>query len=91
MQPEIVAPNAAESRYFVNVEGVEHPWTGDTITTEQIRLLGNIPASQSVIEEEPDGTERTLGDHEIVHVKPGHRWGRAPKYRRGGEAWPWPK
>lgn len=70
-------------KYFVNVEGTEYPWEKETITTQEIRILGNIPPDISVIEELPDGTERTLSEGETITVQPGHRYGRAPKYRRG--------
>lgn len=70
-------------KFFVNIEGTEYPWDGETITTQEIRALGNLPPELPVIEEAPDGTERTLGENEVVTIKPGHRHGRAPKYRRG--------
>lgn len=70
-------------KFFVNVEDTEYPWDKNTITVPDIRNLGKIPADQQIIEEAPDGTERTLAESEIVTLKPGHRLGRAPKYRRG--------
>lgn len=70
-------------KYFVNIEGTEHPWYKETITTEEIRILGNLPQNLPVVEEFPDGTERTLTPGEIVYLKPGHRFGRAPKFKRG--------
>jgi hypothetical protein len=73
----------AGQKYFVNIEGVEYPWDKDTITVAEIRTLGNIPADQGIIEEEPDGSERTLSDNETITLKPGHRIGRAARYRRG--------
>ena len=73
----------AGKKFFVNVEGTEYPWDKDTITTSEIRTLGNLPADLPVIEEQPDGTERTLGQNEVIDLKPGHRFGRAPKFKRG--------
>ncbi len=70
-------------KFFVNIEGTEYPWDKDTITTQEIRTLGNLPADQPVVEEQPDGTERTLGPNEVVDLKPGHRFGRAPRFKRG--------
>jgi hypothetical protein len=69
--------------YFVNVEGTEYPWHKSTITVQEIRTLGNLPADLPVLEEAPDGTERTLAENEVIHLRPGHRYGRASKYRRG--------
>ena len=70
-------------KYYVNIEGEEYPWDKDTITTSEIRALGNLPADLPVVEELPDGTERTLAEDETIELKPGHRYGRAPKYKRG--------
>ncbi len=70
-------------KYFVNVEGTEYPWDRDTITVPEIRQLGNLPSDLPVVEEHPDGTERQLAETEIIELKPGHRYGRAPKYKRG--------
>ena len=70
-------------KFYVNVEGVEYPWDKETITVVEIRSLGNIPSDQVVIQEAPDGSERTLGDNETVTLQPGHRHGRASRYRRG--------
>ena len=70
-------------KFFVQIEDKEYPWPKDTITTAEIRVLGNLPADQPVIEEDPDGGERTLQENETIRLKPGHRLGRAPKYKRG--------
>ena len=73
----------AGKKFFVNIEGTEYRWEKGTITASEIRTLGNLPTDLPVIEEEPDGTERTLGQNEVVDLKPGHRFGRAPKFKRG--------
>jgi hypothetical protein len=75
--------NGSGQKFFVNVEGTEHPWDKPTITVPEIRTLGNIPQDVPIIEESPEGTERTLQETEVVTLKPGHRHGRAAKYRRG--------
>lgn len=70
-------------KYFVNIEGSEYPWDKDAISTAEIRSLGKLPQDLPIVEEFPDGTERTLQEGEIVQLKPGHRFGRAPKFKRG--------
>ena len=70
-------------KYFINIEGTEYEWPVDSITTEQIRERGNLPVDQPVVEEDKDGTERTLMPGETILLKPGHRFGRAPRYKRG--------
>ena len=73
----------ATPEYFINIEGREYEWDKSTITVPEIRLLGKIPADQPIVQEAPDGSERTLAENEVVELKPGHRHGRAPKYKRG--------
>src|SRR5688500_4235544 len=75
-----------DKKFFVNIEGIEYPWDKETISVAEIRQLGNLPTDQPVIEELPDGTERTLTNTEVIEIKPGHRFGRAPKYKRGNYA-----
>jgi hypothetical protein len=79
----VQAAQEVDQKFSINVEGTDHPWDQDTITIPEIRRLGNIPADVPVLEESPEGTERTLPENEIVTLKPGHRHGRAAKYRRG--------
>lgn len=77
-------PEQSGKKFFVNIEGTEYPWEKETITTQEIRTLGNLPQNLPVVEELPDGTEQTLGENEVIELKPGHRFGRAPRYKRGG-------
>ena len=75
--------NEKGKKYFVTIEGKEYPWEKETITTTEIRTLGNLPTDMPVVEEFPDGTEKTLAENEPVELKPGHGFGRAPKFKRG--------
>ncbi len=83
MLQETKISERAGQKFFVNIEGTEHPWDKDTITTQEIRILGGLPADLPVIQESPEGTERTLAEDETITLQPGHRHGRAAKYRRG--------
>jgi hypothetical protein len=73
----------AGKKYYINIEGVEHPWDAETIRVRDMRALANLPAGLSIVEEFPDGTERTLANTDVIALKPGHRYGRAPKFKRG--------
>ena len=73
----------AGKKFYINIEGTEIQVDSEVITVAQIRALGNIPADQPIVEESPDGTERTLRDDETITLKPGHRYGRAPRYKKG--------
>lgn len=70
-------------KFYVNIEGTEYEWRSDSIGVSQIRELGSIPADQPIVEETPDGSERTLSPNDVIQLKPGHRYGRAPRYKRG--------
>jgi len=70
-------------QYFVDIEGVEHPWDQLCITAEQIAQLGGWNPSQGVIEIDKDNTERTLKPGEVVELKPGHGFAKKIKFRRG--------
>jgi hypothetical protein len=78
---------SAEERvtnYEVNVEGVVKPWELPTITVSQIRQLGEFPVDQPVLEVNfDDQSERTLGENEIVEVKPGHGFAKKVGFKRG--------
>lgn len=79
--PVFTAKRAAH--YCINIEGKEYDWSGPTITTAQIRQLGNLPADQQVVCEDAEGHERTLREDEVITLDPCCRFGRAPKYKRG--------
>ncbi len=70
-------------KYFVEIEGTEYPWANETITVADIRRLGNLPQDTPVIEVDPDNTERTLAETEVITLKPGHRYGKKVRYKRG--------
>jgi Multiubiquitin len=70
-------------KFEIRIEEKDYPWGKATITVIEIRTLGNIPADQCIVVEDVDGRERTLRAEEVVTLVPGHRVGRAPKYKRG--------
>ncbi|MBI3632555.1 MAG: multiubiquitin domain-containing protein [Candidatus Vogelbacteria bacterium] len=70
-------------KYFISIEDKEYFWDDDTITVPQIRQLGGLPSDQPVVEIFPDNTERTLGESEIIELKPGHRFGKKIRFKRG--------
>ena len=76
--------NAGQApKFFVNIEGTEHPWDEPTITTEQIAELGGWDPSIGVIEVDKDNNERTLAPGEVIELKPGHGFGKKHRWKRG--------
>lgn len=70
--------------YCVNIEGVVHAWFHQTIMVPQIRDISGLPADQPVLEINlEDNSERTLGECEVVHIKPGHAFCKKVRYKRG--------
>jgi hypothetical protein len=82
-----MAAEEAESKgpkYFVNIEGTEHPWGEETITVPQIRELGGFDRTQEVVEVDlENNTERTLKDGDVITLKPGHGFGKKVEFKRG--------
>lgn len=72
------------SKFFVNIEGEIYEWNRSTITVPEIRSLGNLPSNLPVIEVDlKDNTERTLGEDEIVEIKPGQAFAKKVSFKRG--------
>jgi hypothetical protein len=76
---------ADAKKYLVEIEDREYPWPKPTIKVSEIRTLGGLPSDIPVIEVDPDNNERTLAEGEIVTLKPGHRFGKKVRYKRGFE------
>jgi hypothetical protein len=70
-------------KFFVIIEGHEHSWNHDTITTEQIAQLGGWDVAQGVIEVDEENNERTCLRDEVIHHKHGHGFGKKHKWKRG--------
>ena len=81
-QPE-KKDKAQGPKYVVDIEGAEHPWPTDTITTEQIAELGGWDVSVGVIEIDAENNERTLSPGEVVTLKPGHGFAKKIGWKRG--------
>jgi hypothetical protein len=73
----------AGKKYYINIEGKEYPWDSETISVGDMRTLANLPRALPIVEEFPNGTEKTLVAGDTILLKPGHRYGRAPKFKRG--------
>lgn len=78
-----VVQTDAGPKYILNIEGREMSWDADTITTEQIAVLGGWDVAQGVIEVDKDNNERTLSPGEVIEVKPGQGFGKKHKWKRG--------
>lgn len=70
-------------KFFVDIEGTQHPWDKETITTEEIIALGGWTPSQGAILIDKDNNERTLQPGEVVELKPGMGFSKKIRFKRG--------
>lgn len=72
------------TNYEIDIEGVIHPWAQATITVPQLRTLGDLPQSESVLEVNlQTQVEITLAEDAVVDLKPGHGFSRKVGFKRG--------
>lgn len=55
-----------------------------TITGAQIMNMSGIPRETGLILILEDGTQQSVAPEEVVELKPGRRFKRAPRFKRGG-------
>jgi hypothetical protein len=83
-EPQVPVSNAnAGTKYTVDIEGVLHPWSRDSISFEEIAQLGGWDPSQGVVEVDKDNNERTLQPGQVVELKPGHGFSKKVLWKRG--------
>ena len=71
-------------KFHINIEGVAFDWDEDTITVAQIRQLGGLPTNVPVEMIDLDtNVQRTLGEMEVVQVRPGLGFAKKIKFQRG--------
>jgi hypothetical protein len=71
-------------KYFVDIEGVDHPWSSPEITVAQIRELAGWDAQQQVVEVDLETmVETTLADDAVVQLKPGRGFAKKIRFQRG--------
>lgn len=70
-------------KFFIDIEGREHPWDEPTITAAQIAHLGGWDLAQGVIEVDADNVEHQLAADAVVELKPGHGFAKKIKWQRG--------
>lgn len=68
---------------MLDIEGTLKPWDKDTITTEEVIVLGGWDPSQGAIIIDKDNNERTLQPGEVVELKPGMGFAKKVHFKRG--------
>lgn len=71
-------------KFEVNIEGTFYPWDRDTITVSDLRRLAGLPADQPIeLIDLKTNIQRTLGEQEVVELKPGLGFSKKVKFQRG--------
>ncbi|MEG4917679.1 multiubiquitin domain-containing protein [Microcoleus sp. B7-D4] len=68
---------------LLDIEGTIHPWTKDTITTEEILELGGWSTDEGVVLIDADNVERTLQPGEEIKLDCGVCFSRKVRFKRG--------
>jgi Multiubiquitin len=69
--------------YFVEVDGAEVEFDHEPVSGGEIMDEAGIPREQGLLELLDDGTQRQVGVEEDVELKPGKRFKKRPRFRRG--------
>ena len=72
--------------YTFFVEDREFHVSEPTITGGQIMDEAGIPREVGLLLILEDGTQQTVGVDEVIELKPGRRFRKAPRFKRGGRS-----
>lgn len=83
MEAAIQPDHARRPNYFIEVDGVEYKFHHEPLTGGEIMDRAGIPREQGLLELLDDGTQRQVGVDEEIELKPGKRFKKRPRFRRG--------
>ena len=86
MEKQIVEDRKHEQErklYTFFVDDREFHVNEPTITGAQIMALAGIPREVGLLLIEEDGTQRSVLPDETIELKPGRRFKKAPRFKRG--------
>jgi hypothetical protein len=69
--------------YTLFIDDVEHHVDKPTMTGAEIMDLGGIPHATGLILIEEDGTQTQFHEADVIELKPGRRFKKAPRFKRG--------
>jgi hypothetical protein len=69
--------------YFVEVDGAEYEFDHEPVTGGEIMDKAGIPRDQGLLELLEDGQQRQVPVDEEIELKPGKRFKKRPRFRRG--------
>ena len=85
MQPiEITEERDTHGKLFIFfVDDIEFHVGAPTITGAEIMNMAGIPLEVGLVVIEEDGTQRPVPPDEVIELKPGRRFKKAPRFKRG--------
>jgi len=69
--------------YTLFIDDVEYHVEKSELTGAEIMDLGNIPYELGLLLILEDGTQVQVGEDEVIELKPGRRFKKAPRFKRG--------
>ncbi|MEX2238942.1 MAG: multiubiquitin domain-containing protein [Dehalococcoidia bacterium] len=78
------SPGQQRGKIFILIiDDVEYRVEDGTLTGAEIMDLADIPHSVGILLLNEDGTQRAVDPHEAIELKPGRRFKKAPRFKRG--------
>lgn len=69
--------------YTLFIDDVEYHVDKPELTGKEIMDLGSIPYDVGLLLIIEDGTQVQVGENEVIELKPGRRFRKAPRFKRG--------
>jgi hypothetical protein len=70
-------------RYFVEVDGVEFEFDHEPVTGAEIMSKAGIPQEIGLVQTLADGTQKPVAPTDEIELKPGRRFKKRPRFKRG--------
>lgn len=86
METQVVHPEVEHTHgkfYTFFVDDKEYRSSQATLTGGEIMDLADIPRSDGLVLINDDGTQRPIGENDVVELEPGRRFKKAPRFKRG--------
>lgn len=78
-----IGPGTEGKFYTLFIDDKEYHVEKSELTGAEIMDLGNIPHEVGLILIQEDGTQVQIREDEVIDLKPGRRFKKAPRFKRG--------
>lgn len=70
-------------RYFLEVDEAEYEFDHEPVTGAEIMAKADVPQSVGLVQILEDGTQKAVSPEEDFELKPGRRFKKRPRFKRG--------